>query len=291
MVATEIKIENQRSFIDESFQTDRPEMYNLFIYAGPNEFSCVIAERATKKFIALESYKTSGSLTSFSELLEKLIEQSSILKSVNYRRVIIGSGFNVSTLVPNPLYDPSAATSQLNFSNNVHTSDEIMTDELRQVEARNVFAVPSELYAEIVRRFPSAEFHHSSTAMIEFLLSINRNSENELMTINVHSSLIEIIVTKGKNILLYNSYHFESPEELVYYILFVCEQLHLNPENIDLQFAGLMRTTDSAYMLCRKYIRNTRLAERPENYSYSFGFDTFPSNFHFNLFCQLVCAS
>ena len=146
------------------------------------------------------------------------------------------------------------------------------------------------LYNRITAKFSNAEIHHTSTSLIEYLLSVNRNSAIEILTINVHINHIEIIASRGKELLLYNHFDFESPEEMVYYILFVCEQLHLNPENAEVQFTGDINVTDSAYTLTHKYVRHTGLVPRPDHYSYSSGFDTFPSHYHFNLFSQLVCA-
>ncbi|HMT27750.1 MAG TPA: DUF3822 family protein, partial [Bacteroidia bacterium] len=256
-------IRNTRNFVDESFQSHRPEIYDLFIYFSEHHISCAVAERETRKFIGLESREINFSKDDPEIIFSEIAGNSTLFQPYNYRRVIFCSGFNSSTLIPNPLYEPSMAEQQLKFSHVVHEKDEIITDELRQIEARNIFAFPSTIYKKIKSWFPNVEFHHSSTAMIEYLLSKNRNSEFEMMTVNAHQHFIEIIVTRGKEILLYNSYYFESPEELVYYILFACEQLHLNPENIDVQFAGEISLTDSAYMLARKYIRNTQMAERP----------------------------
>jgi hypothetical protein len=293
MPVTGNKILQQQNLIDESFRSDRPESYDLFIYSNEEEVSVVVAERDSKKFIGLESFElmVSENQEDYSELLEEISNQSLLLKPGSYRRVIICSGFNCSTFIPNPLYDPSTAEDHLRFSQNYKSSDELMTDSLKQVEARNVFAIPSAIYTSLSRWYPGAEFHHTTTALTDYLLSVHKNSEEEMMTVMVHQRYIEIIVTKGKDFLLCNNYNYESPEELVYYILFVCEQLHLNPEIIELKFAGIISLTDSAYMLTRKYIRNTGMVTRPENYSYSFLFNTLPPQFHYNLFCQLICAS
>ncbi|MBL0343457.1 MAG: DUF3822 family protein [Bacteroidetes bacterium] len=291
MLETGNKIQNIHTLIDESYQSDRPEVYDLFIYACENELSCAVAIRNSKQFIAMESWKIIASNLDYEDALLEARTQSVILKTSNFRRVICCSGFRNSTLIPNPLYDPSSSEDQLKFSHKVNFDDEIMTDELRQVEAKNVYSLPTSLYSSITHWFPNAEIHHSSTSLIEYLLSVNRNSKEEKMTINTHNQFIEIVVTRGKEILLYNSYDFESPEEMVYYILFVCEQLHLNPEIVDVSFCGEIEASDAAYVLTNKYIRNTQFAERPEHYAYSSVFNSIPTHYHFNLFSQLVCAS
>lgn len=293
MPVTGNKIHQQHNLIDESFRSDRPESYDLFIYFNEVEVTATVVERETKKFTGLEAFEiqTPENSDEYSEILDEISAQSSLLKRVSYRRVIICSGFNCSTFIPNPLYDPAAAEDQLRFSQNFRSTDEVITDSLKQVEARNVFAIPSAVYNALSKWYPGAEFHHTTTALTDYLLSVHKNSEEELMTVIVHQRYIEIVVTRGKELLLSNNFIYESPEELVYYILFVCEQLHLNPEIIELKFAGTISLTDSAYMLTRKYIRNTGMVKRPENYSYSFLFNTIPPQFHYNLFCQLICAS
>ena len=173
----------------------------------------------------------------------------------------------------------------------VGTENEILSDEMRQLEARHLFAIPTEIYEILTSWFPTVEFHHSGTAMIEYLLSKYKNSNEPLLHVNSGNRIAEIIVNKGKSLLFYNSFEIHTPEEFVYYILFVCEQLHLNPETLKVTFSGQIELTDTAYVLSSKYIRYTELIDRPENYTYAEEFNEVPAHNYFHLFSQLVCAS
>lgn len=282
----------KHAILNESFDGLKPEGYDLFIYIGPESFSCLVADRLRKEFIALESWSlVEGDLGDISETLKSIRNTSSIIQNSRFRRVICCSGFRAAALVPNALFEPSSAMEQLQFLIPVGSENEILSDEMRQLEARHLFAIPTDIYELITSWFPTVEFHHTGTAMIEYLLSKYKNHHEPLLHINAGERMAEIIVNKGKNLLFYNSFEVHTPEEFVYYILFVCEQLHLNPETLKATFSGSIDTSDATYVLSSKYIRHIELADRPDNYSYSEEFDQIPHHQYFHIFSQLVCAS
>ena len=275
----------KRKFIDNSFQAEIPEKYDLYIFVSEEELSCVVADKQSKKFIGLESWNILDSSTS----LQDIHENSTLLAPFNYRKVICCSGFRNATLVPAPLFENGTASEQLYFANQRLENGQVLIDDLRQLEAKNVFSIPGSFISEITGWFREVQFHHTSTALIEYIITANKNRTDELMNVNVHGSFIEIVVTKSRQLLLYNYFNYATPEEMVYYILFVCEQLHLNPEHIHVCFAGDIETEDSAFYLSSKYIRNLSLAARPEVFGYSEVLRQIPSHFHFNLFSQVIC--
>ncbi len=291
MPVTGSNISLSRKIIDDSFQEDIPESYDLFIYIDASEISCTVADRKSKKFIALESWQLDDEDFSDPELLPNIRKESTLLSLSGYPTVICCTGFRTATLVPGPLFEPGTAADQLQFSHDKIADGHLLVDQLHQLEASTIFTIPAIVYKNISSWFYLAGFHHTSTALIEFLLNLNKNSKEELVTINVHSRYMDVIVTRGRMLLLYNTFSFDSAEELVYYLLFVCEQLHLNPDHISVQCVGEINESDAPYQLARKYIRNLFLASRPETYEYAGCFDELPEPLHFNLFSQVICAS
>ncbi len=291
MLVTGSNISLTRKIIDDSFQEEIPESYDLYIYIDRLEFSCTVADRKTKKFVALESWQLEEEDFSDPDMLLNIRKESRLLTLTGYPTVICCTGFRTATLVPGPLFDSGTAADQLQFSHDKIADGHLLIDQLHQLEASTIFTIPGFVYKNISSWFYLAGFHHTSTALIEFLLNHNKNSKEELVTINVHSGYMEVIVTRGRMLLLYNTFSYDSAEELVYYVLFVCEQLHLNPDHIMVQCIGAIKETDTAYQIAKKYIRNIFLASRPETYEYSDSFNEFPEPLHFNLFSQVICAS
>jgi len=84
--------------------------------------------------------------------------------------------------------------------------------------------------------------------------------------------------------LFYNSFNYHSAEDFIYYLLFVCEQLHLNPETIEVVLLGEIEKNSTVYSLTQKYIRTIIFGERTDGAQYSYQLQTIPSNYYFTLF-------
>ena len=280
-----------RKITDELFHEDFPERYNLFIFVSQDEISFAVADRKSRTFVALESWSNTEADLFSETSLNSLREISTLIKGFEYSRIVCCTGFLNASLVPKPLFEPAAATDQFQFANKNLPGNKFMIDELNQLEAANIFTIPDYVYKTITSWFNNAEFHHSSTAVIEYLLTANRNLKEELITAIVHRNFIEIVVTKGRQLVLYNHFRYDTPEELVYYLLFVCEQLHLNPDHVLLKYTGEIQPSDAAFQLSTKYIRNCSLATRPEIHEYAAAFNQLPGQYHFNLFSEVICVS
>ena len=61
MQATGNKSILKHAIQNESFDGLQPEGYDLFLYISAESFSCLVADRLKKEFIALESWNISDS--------------------------------------------------------------------------------------------------------------------------------------------------------------------------------------------------------------------------------------
>jgi len=116
-------------------------------------------------------------------------------------------------------------------------------------------------------------------------------SRHSLLNVNIQPGFIDIIVTEGKKLLLCNSFEYKSPEDALYYILFVCEQLNLEPQEIQTAVFGEIENQSAVYHLLQKYLKNIYTGEPPSSLKFTYGFEKLPSHFYFAAFSQLLCES
>jgi hypothetical protein len=96
---------------------------------------------------------------------------------------------------------------------------------------------------------------------VKKLLDVSRNKEEKQIFVHVQKSTFELVVVKNQELLLFNSYHYNASEDLIYFILFACEQLQLNPETISVKILGDCSEEDANYQIIYKYIRNCSLLD------------------------------
>ena len=120
--------------------------------------------------------------------------------------------------------------------------------------------------------------------MIDTLVLQNKNQTGKKLFVHVQPSHFEAVTIDGKQLLFYNTFNYHSAEDFVYYLLFVCEQLQLNPETIDVILLGEIERNSTIYTLTQKYIRKIKFGERNDGAQYSYQLQTLPVHYYFTLF-------
>jgi hypothetical protein len=288
---TEIKnkIIPSGSFIDEAFDAKQTSNYQLILQVGMDGILLAVNEKAKNKYIAFESYafQNAYSFDIVSELTDQLMKDSK-LTGHKYRSVTCLIVNNISTLVPNPLFEEDRKKSYLKLNASLQGDELIAADEIKSLDAKNVFALPFSLKAKLDGLFNNIVYHHFSSALLDSLLAQNKNQTTKKLVVHVQRSHFEAILIEGKNLLFYNTFNHQSAEDFIYYLLFVCEQLQLNPENIEVILLGEIEKTSAIYNLSQKYIRNLKFGERADDADYSYQLQTFPKHFYFTLFNSYI---
>ncbi|MBI4929987.1 MAG: DUF3822 family protein [Bacteroidetes bacterium] len=266
------------NLVDESFDIKKSNQYHLSILANENGFAFAVLDTKTNKYLVLKETK---SVSIFSHLGE----------GGNWASVSCAIAHNKFTLIPNPLFDEENKKSLLEFNHPVSTDEKIHSDILRNLKARNLFSVSGKFESEIKSQFTNARIHHGFTAFVEGLLVHNKNNTGKKVFANFYSSYFEIAILDGRNLLFSNSFQYKTSEDIAYYILFVYEQLHLNPETIELVLSGEIEKTDKEHSLLYTYIRTIKFASLPEGFSYSYKFEEIPSHKFFTLFSQYLVTN
>jgi hypothetical protein len=279
------KITQINSFIDEAFDAKKVASFQLILQVGMNDLFIAVKQKSQNKYIAFEHY-TFQSVYNFDVVsdLISIIGKESKLMVQGYHTVTCLMANNLSTLVPNPLFKEDEKQTYLTFNTSLDPHELIMVDELKNMDAKNIFAVPSSIKDKLSKLFKNISYHHTSSVLINGLLIENKNKTDKKLYVHLQSSHFQIIVIKGKELLFYNTFNYHSAEDFIYYLLFVCEQLHLNPEAIEAVLLGEIEKKSSIYTLTHKYIRNLKFGERIDGADYSYQLQTLQKHYYFTLF-------
>ncbi|MBI3502809.1 MAG: DUF3822 family protein [Bacteroidetes bacterium] len=258
------------NFVDESFDEAKANQYHLSILTNGDKFIFSILDTNSNKYLSLQSEKK--------------------FPKLNFKSVSCVIAHNKFTLIPSALFEEEKKESLLGFNHEIKKDEEVFVNALHNLDAKNIFAVSKNLVSEIRNKFSNINFIHSSTAFIEGLLVQYKNNSGKKVFVNFYSSHFEIVILEGKELLFSNAFNFQTPEDIAYYILFIYEQLNLNPETIELILSGEIEKPAKEYSLLYTYIRNMKFASRPDGFKYSYKFEEIPSHKYFSLFTQYLCA-
>jgi hypothetical protein len=292
MQETGSKIELKLFIQDDSFRAELAAGYNLFIFLDDYHLSCAVATHGENEFAGLENWSLGARINEVdNEDLNESFRSSAFLQHDGYRNIVCCIAAGNPLFIPNALFDESMASEHLKFATGEKSGSSEFIDHLRRIDASAVFSAPAQLVKYLKGKFPNIVFHHAATAMVEYLLSAGKNNKEHHIAVHFSGNRAGIFVTNGKNLELCNYYNFESPEEMVYYLVFICEQLHLNPDSVAITFTGEMHADSPVFALASRYIRNVSIGTRPTVSKFTAAFNELPPGEHFNLFTQSVCVS
>jgi len=186
----------------------------------------------------------------------------------------------LSNLVPKVLFDEEQSADYLKFNSKILKSDFISYDEIAINDSVNVYVPYMNINNFIFDTFGVFEYKHASTILIDNLLQNEVKSDEATIYLNINKDHFELVAIKDKKLLLYNSFEFSTKEDVIYYLLFTIEQLHLNPETIKLNLMGLIEKDDTLYNIIFTYVRLVEFYK--PNYNFEFKPELKPKHQHHN---------
>ena len=262
-----------------ALQQNATEQYHLSIQLGLNGFSFCI--RKDNVILAIESYHHV-----LSQLEDTLKNHEWINKKYASTHINITS--NKHTLIPASIFDTNEQQNYLQFNHHRSEKQEAFSDKIQKTEAHQVYGISVPEQELINTFFPKATISHYGSTLIDSILQQKSNTPQ--LYIHIQKKSMDILVCNKKGLQLFNTFKHQSAEDFIYYTLFVCEQLELNPDEIDCCLLGEIDKQSAIYDLAYKYIRNIRFIKRNENVQLSPVINQIPEHFYYPLLHQHLCV-
>jgi hypothetical protein len=179
----------------------------------------------------------------------------------SYDEIVVIHNNNLSTFVPEPLFDENFLGSYLQYNTKVFETDFFTFDEISKYQLNAVYIPYVNINNFFIDQFGAFDYIHANSILVAKLLDASKNIDDQKMIVNFNPTHFEIVVVQNQKLLLFNSFEYQTPEDFLYYLLFTAEQLNLNPENFKLELLGTIKVDDDFYQLAYKYIRNVSMLD------------------------------
>jgi len=279
------KVHLSKSIFDRALNIEATKNYRLSIQFSPDGFSFCVLDASRNKYSGLEihDFQDVHSSVLLEEVLERIISGSKWLNNDFQATSIVYESQQMS-LIPKPLFQPGQVSEYLRFNHILSADDNVCYDQLPNLDAVNIFSVPDKIIKLLDHFFPGVPVHHFSSALVENILIRNKNfGQGEMIFVNVRKQWLDIIVLDGRKLLFFNSFQYRTKEDFAYYLMYVIEQLGMNPEMVELVLMGEIIKISDIFNITTRYVRHVNFISRSEENSYSYVFDEIPEHFHYNL--------
>jgi hypothetical protein len=265
----------------------------LFILAGNESLQYCILDTEKNSFVALADFRLPASPKSpeaFYSNISQLISEEEALKK-KYPSVVIGLESPAHTLVPASLYEPGQSTSYLAFNFGMTGNGQVKADHLEEIDAFNVYQVPQELLDVLQTGYPEAALFHRSSALIRAIYHHQKAFPSPgAIYLNVRDRSIDLASMDSGRLIFFNSYSCAGKEDMLYYTLYVLEQLNLRPENTQLFISGRIQNGSESHRLLEQYIHKVSFPGRLSLWDYSPLLGQLPAQIHQELYALALCG-
>lgn len=154
-------------------------------------------------------------------------------------------------LLPDAIFDKDNRRASLALNCQLMENEEVFHKPLHTLQAQLIFAANQKVVQLFMEAFPEISFSHTALHFIQQIEKINHASEE--LHISVYPQLFYCCSFLSGQVIIINSFQFRSPEDLLYYAVYVAEQSGLKPEKVKLCLSGLIEKGDSTSQLLEKY--------------------------------------
>lgn len=283
-------IRTTHQIIDESFNIKNCSNYALALLIGERCMEYCILDLKKNKVLVLLScaFQQAYEPKELNEALYNLIDKDDKLNQ-KYKSIKIGIINSKSTLIPEPLFDFDKAREYLTLNHLLTDDDIIKVDSIKTLDAENIYTIPKQNEIMLQQHFIFPQIYHFSTALIESILIQNKNKTGKKTILHIQTNQFETMFIEDGKLIFYNSFFYQTKEDLIYYVLFTAQQLGVNPEQHFFEILGNIEKQSDIYELLYKYIRNIVWGSRNTAFEYSYKLNELPPHYYYNLFNLNLC--
>lgn len=240
-------------------------------------------EKESGKIVAFELFDHNKS-ENFPAYLYQIKSQSKIL-NCKYDEIEVILNHPKAALVPDEFYslENGKDVFAILFGDDIHTS-------VKQLTAHNthiIYGIESDVETQWQQVFPEISFKHKYFELFENWFRKKEELANEYVQVLLYQNHFIVVAAKEKTLLLLNTFSYQTPEDVLYHLLNICERLELNKEEVHFSFAGLIDVESSLFKTLESYLRNIFFIIPSPEILAAKGFQNHPAHYFssfFNIF-------
>jgi hypothetical protein len=283
--------------VDPQFETTQGFNYRLSILLCQNGFSFLVSHATTLKVLRLASYKLiytgirhdemGGWPLNGDDYFEKLKQVD--LCQLSYQRVHIAVASQKITVAPHNFFDRDNVLNLASAAYTVASGEEILTESIINEGPSAAILIPRYIQEFCDRIFPGSFLRCAAAVFVKGILHKQSQIFTRQVFINVHSGFFEITVVQGQRLLYLNAFRYSEPSDVLYYVIFVLEQLGFIPSEEKITLMGDITYSSVIYTQLEMYCESLRFVEKPEALYFGEKFTGIAMHHHFILLNIPIC--
>ena len=190
---------------------------------------------------------------------QQLLESHSFLESKKVKAV----NFNhKATFVPKTLFNPNQKKTYINFNVSIAEDCTIAEKETQDKQIKILYPLDKQIKATLQYYFKDIIFTHYAQVLYDLSSSVSTANQSIVMNLHMQDDQFDLLLFKGKELLLFNTYPYKNGDGFLYFVLAVAEELSLSPEAFSMVFFGKYARYKKCYEALEHYHKKIRFSDQ-----------------------------
>ena len=218
----------------------------LSIRLGEKHCCFSVTDFISKELKNLAYYTTEEVNDNF---LQELFAAHPELNAAFYR-VLVCYDYPQSSLVSFKDYKHNDAGLLLNTMYGLNGTAIVISESIAEWQVYNVYAVPKDVHDWISKNFAAGKYWHQYTVNIK---NIKSAAEGGILLVDLRKNDFTVLATGNNKLLLAQTFLYSTPDDVVYYLLKICEQFGLSQNEVHIGLSGLVDQQSALYRELYQY--------------------------------------
>lgn len=220
------------------------------------------------------------------EINENFLNQLMVLHPElhqSFSKTLVTYDYVQNILIPAQSFRQENAVSLIRALTGIGKDMLTFSDVISGKEFYSIYAAPKQVHDWMVSKFPSAVFCHCSKFGVK---NLPQEDQAGFVRIDFSTNIFNVIVSRGRELLLCQNYSYETPNDVIYYLLKICQRFSLSPSEAKLILSGLIDKQSNLFHELYQYFINIDFKNADWNIN---GDNEYPLHFFASLNETLQC--
>jgi Protein of unknown function (DUF3822) len=236
--------------------------------------------------IALQSYHlvAETNLETTAAQLKDIVSSQGLFKQ-DFEKIIIIYAYPTAIIAPGQFAGESIKKEMLNLVFGEQNDALIKTDVDDAKDRHTIYTVPKQVESVMNYLFSS----HTSKHLYSLLPAIPGLTGNELYCILCNNNFTAMLLKDGE-LQAIQTYQYKCPEDVVYYLLHLCESFEVVVNDTTVHLNGMISEQSNLYNEISKYFLNLQFESLPAGITYPEAMSEYPAHYFSHLFAIAPCV-
>jgi len=211
------------------------------------------------------------------------------LTQMNFQRVDIAVASQKITIAPHEFLEPGNIQTIISAAHTIGPGEEILVESVFDTGPVTAILLPRYIPEFCAAIFPGSLLRNAAAVFVKGILHRYSLLIERQVFINIYPGFFEITLIQGQRLLYLNTFKYSAPSDVLYYVIFVLEQLGFVPSEEKVTLMGDIDENSVIYTQLKMYCESLQFAGKPDDLKYGESFAGITFHKYFNLLNIPIC--